>query len=537
VTRRSPAPHPTRARRPAPLTAVKALAPVLALSLLASCASAVGESKGAGAGPTAGGTLKVGVTTDLVPASAFTNSSAVGNALIGNVYDSLIDYPLTSLKPKPKLATSWKFSDGGKKLTLQLRDDVTFHDGRPFTSKDVAFSIKTWADPQWTVQLQRTAAAITGFDTSKPHAITLTFAHPLSNVLDLLDMVPIIDSKTLDQLREGKAFVGTGPFKFKSWSPGSKLELVRNDDYWGGKPHLDGVEIDVVPDPQSLVSELRSGQIDEAIGLTGRDVSTLSKDDAYTVTAEDGAESQVYVGANVNNPALSDVRLRQAIAYALDRKRIIDEVYRGYGTPGDLPWPDYSPAYDEKANQEYAYDPAKAKKLVAEVKAEGKQIPTLPLVYASNEANYDATAQIVQEDLAEIGIKVQLEPTEQAEVVKDLIGGGFKGLWILGHSYAQYTPSTLAVSAYPFNADNNTSHYINKGYQAAADGAWQQSAEKAMQPSSYAALNEQLLDGLFLMEIGVLTPQHVTSASVHDVGLSKRGEPDYARTYLTEGTS
>lgn len=512
---------------------VKPLAALLALFLLASCASAVGESKSGGK-PVDGGVLKVGATTDLVPASVFTNSSAVMNALIGNVYDSLVDYPLTSLKPKPKLATSWTFGDGGKKLTLQLRRDVTFHDGRPFTSKDVEFSIKTWADPKWTVQLQRTAAAVTGFDTSKPHQITLTFAHPLSNIFDLLDMLPIIDSRTIDQLRAGKAFVGTGPFKFTSWSPGSKMVLTRNDHYWGPKPHLDGVEVDVVPDAQSLVSQLRSGQIQEATGLTGRDVQSLSKDDRYTVTEEHGGESQVYVGANVDNPALSDVRVRQAIAYALDRKRIINEVFRGYGTPGDLPWPDYSPAYDAKANQKYSYDPDKAKKLLAEAKADGTKIPTLPLVYPSEEANYDSVAEIVQEDLAEVGIKVQLEPTEQAQVVKELIGAQFKGLWILGHSYAQYTPSTLAVSAYPFNADHNASRYVSKGYQAAANGAWEESTTKASEPSAYAELNRQLLSGLFLIEIGVLTPQHVSTAQVHGISLSKRGEPDYGRAYLTE---
>lgn len=511
----------------------KPLAALLTLLVLTSCASAVGEIRGGGK-RVDGGVLKVGATTDLVPASVFTNSNAVTNVLIGNVYDSLVDYPLTSLKPKPKLATSWRLADGGKKLTLQLRRGVTFHDGRPFTSKDVEFSIKTWADPKWTVQLQRTAAAVTGFDTSKPHRITLTFAHPLSNIFDLLDMMPIIDSKTIDQLRQGKAFIGTGPFKFTSWSPGSKMVLTRNDHYWGPKPHLDGVEVDVVPDAQSLVSQLRSGQIQEATGFAGRDVQSLSKDDRYSVTTEHGAETQVYVGANVENPALSDVRVRKAIAYALDRKRIIDEVYRGYGTPGDLPWPDYSPAYDAKANQKYSYDPDKAKKLLAEVKADGKRIPTLPLVYPSQEADYDAVAQIVQEDLAQVGIKVQLEPTEQAQVVKQLIGAQFKGLWILGHSYAQYMPSTLAVSAYPFNADHNASRYLNKGYQAAANGVWDESAAKASRPSAYTPLNKQLLDGLFLIEIGVLTPQHVSTAQVHGIGLSKRGEPEYGRAYLTE---
>ncbi|WP_278257723.1 ABC transporter substrate-binding protein [Nocardioides convexus] len=136
---------------------------------------------------------------------------------------------------------------------------MTFHDGRPFTSKDVEASIKTWADPKWTVQFQRTAAAVTGFDTSDEHAITLTFAHPLSNVFDLLDTLPIIDSGSLEQVRAGKAFVGTGPFTFEGWAPGSKITLKRNEKYWGDKAHLDGIDVEIIPDPQAQVSQAPLG--------------------------------------------------------------------------------------------------------------------------------------------------------------------------------------------------------------------------------------------------------------------------------------
>ena len=116
-----------------------------------------------------GGTLQVGTTVDLVPAAIFTNSNDTINDVIGQVYDSLIDYPTDSLEPaaQPRRRRGSSAKDG-LSLTLDLRDDVKFHTGRPFTSKDVEFSIKTWADPKWTVQFQRTAAAITGFDTSDP---------------------------------------------------------------------------------------------------------------------------------------------------------------------------------------------------------------------------------------------------------------------------------------------------------------------------------------------------------------------------------
>jgi peptide/nickel transport system substrate-binding protein len=450
--------------------------------------------------------------------------------LIGNVYDSLVDYPLDSVDPQPKLATGWEFSKDGTRLTLQLREDVAFHSGRPFTSKDVEFSIKTWADPAWTVQLQRTAAAITGFDTSKEHEITLTLDHPMSNVFDLLDMMPIIDSETIDQVKDGSAFVGTGPFEFESWNPGSKLTLTANEDYWAGAPNLDGVDISVIPDPQSQVSQLRAGQLDMITGASNRDYESLSNDDRFDVQQWEGAEVQVYVGANVKNPALSDVRLRQAIAFALDRDRIVDEVYRGAGRPVNLPWPEYSPAYDAEADQTYDYDLDRAKDLVAEVERDGGRTPTLPLTYPAENPNYESVAQIVQADLAEIGIDVELDPVEQAQAVKQLIGAEFEGLWILQHSYAQYSPSTIAVSAYPFNADHNASNYASAAYKKAADAVW---TEPEASAEDYARLNEELLRGSFLLEIAILYPQNATSG-VEGLGMTKRSEPQLVDVSLAE---
>ncbi|WP_141014935.1 ABC transporter substrate-binding protein [Nocardioides sambongensis] len=523
-------PHP-RSRPHSRLAALAAAA--LALVLVSGCSSAVDELSKASAEPQQGGTLRVGTTADVVPANTFTNSSDTGDLLVGAVYDTLIDYPLDSLEPEPRLATSWEFNPDGTELTLQLRDDVTFHSGRAFTSKDVEASIKTWADPLWTVQLQRTAAGVTGFDTSDEHAITLTFDHPMSNVLDLLDMMPIIDAESLDDVRSGKTWIGTGPFAFESWQPGSQLTLVANEDYWDGAPLLDGVDIKVIPDPQAQVAQLRSGQLDMTSSASKRDIESLSEDDRFSVQEWKGAEAQLYIGANVENKALRDVRVRQAVAYALDRDRIVEEVLRGSGRAITLPWPEYSPAYDADADATYSYDLQKAAALVEEVSAEGGEVPTLPLTYPSGSPDYDAVAQIVQSDLAEIGITVELQPVEQAEAIKRLIGGEFEGLWLLQHSYAQFNPSTLTVSAYPFNADKNTSGYLDPDYQKAAETAWEKKPDEVTE-EDYAALNQQLLDGSFLLEIALIYSQSVTSSQVGGLELSKRNEFDLSDAYLAE---
>lgn len=500
----------------------RGVAVLLTAALATGCSSAVADQREGGSSDGSGEqVLHIGSTNDIVPGTIFTNSSDTTNTLIGSVYDSLVDYPLDSLEAQPSLATSWEIAKDGTSITLDLRDDVTFHSGREFTSKDVEFSIKTWADPLWTVQLQRTAAAVTGFDTTDPHKITLTFDHPLSNILDLLDMLPIIDSESFDQLKTGEAYVGTGPFVFDSWTPNAKVELSANEDYWDGAPELDGVEISVISDPQAQVSALRSGQVDLVTGASNRDLATLAEDDEFEVSQSDYGQ-QVYVGADLANPGLEDVRLRQAVAYSLDRERILDEVYQGAGVTTSIPWADTSPAYDDALAGHYDLDAAKAKSLLAEV----GDVGTLPLSYPAGNANYEATAQIVQANLEATGIKTELKPVEFTQFIKQLIAGEFGGLWILQHSYAQYTPSTLAVSAYPFNADKNASHFVDDDYKAHADGAWKRASgvdDGAVK--IYGELNKDLIDNAFLLEIAILKGQVATTDKVGgDFTWSKRGE-------------
>ncbi|MFI6868812.1 ABC transporter substrate-binding protein [Nocardia sp. NPDC050406] len=499
---------------------------------LAGCTSAVNQQRGGddNAQPVRGGTLKYGVLADLVPANILTNTGTTPY-VVGLVYETLVRYPNDKLEPGPLLAEKWALAPDGLSITLDLREDVTFHSGRPFTSKDVEFALRTYADPKWSAQLKSTAAAITGFDTSDPHRITLTFAHPLGNIFDLLDTVPILDSETIDKVGTGEAFIGTGPFRFVSRVPNSQLVFERNPAYRiPDRPYLDRVELSVITDNQAQLNALQTGRIHLADGITYRDLENLGKTNGLRSIRYEGAELQLYVGANVTVPALADVKLRQAIAYALDRDRIIEEVFRGVGYAANLPWPKGSPAYDESRNTRFARDLDKARHLLAQV----PKPPKLPLSFASATATHEAAAQIVQANLAEIGIEVELVPTEAATFVKQLIGAQFPGLWVTDHSWAQFTPSTLTVSAYPFNARKNASHYESPAYLAAADAAWKVSnGTGAEAVRAYRALSDQLLDGLFLIEIGVRFHAAGSSGKLHGVGWTKRREAVFTETFLS----
>lgn len=506
-----------------------AAAAIFGGAALAACTSAVSEQKagGDGATPVRGGTLKVGIREDLVPANLLTNTAATP-VLIGLVYESLIRYPNDKLEPQPLLAKSWQLAADGRSLSLDLRDDVTFHSGRAFTAKDVEFSIRTYADAKWSAQLRSTAAAVTGFDIISPTRIVLRLANPLSNIFDLLDTVPILDSETADQLGSGEKYIGTGPFKFVRRVPNSQIVFEKNPTYWvPERPYLDRVEVSIIPDSQALLNALKSGQINVARELAYRDTENLGKTGGFQVQNLDGAELQAYVGVNVTEPSLADVRVRQAIAYALDRERVVAEVFRGAGYPLNVPWPKNSPAFDEARNTRYSRDIGKAKALLAQTTKPSK----LPLTFYTA---HEEIAQIVQANLAEVGIEVTLDPVDSATFVKLLTGQQFRGLWVTDHSWAQFAPSTLTVSAYPFNARRNASRYESPAYTAAADAAWQ--LPQGTGPDSvraFHAVSDQLLEGLFLIEIGVRFQQYASSNKVHGFGWTKRRETLLTDTFLS----
>ncbi|WP_068159952.1 ABC transporter substrate-binding protein [Rhodococcus phenolicus] len=505
----------------------------LALSLVgvlaaAGCNSAVDQAAGAGTEVVDGGVLRIGDGGDLTPGTIYAGALAQAT-VTGLVYDTLIDYPAEGLDPQPDLATTWEFSPDGLTARLALRDGVTFHDGRPFTSEDVEFSLRTYSDPRRAGQLNRTAALITGYDTSDPHSIVLTLSQPAANLLDLFDIVPIIDRNTIADFDAGTGYNGTGAFRFTGWKPGTSITFEANEQYWDGAPHLEGVEYVVVPDAQTRVSQLRSGQLDLLLTVSPRDAEQLGADRNFQVIDQQGVLRTWYVGADVTAPGLNDARLRHAIAYAIDRDRILNDVYRGHGNADNLPWPEYSPAYDAESNRTYTYDPERARSLVAEIGT----VPVIPVSYAAGSVESEASAQIVQANLAAVGIETTLQPLDQATSLKHLIGGTYGGLWLTGHTHAQYTPVSLPTGAYPFNANKNTSNFVDADYQRAVDTAW-----KIVDPAgpearaAYRTLNSELLDNAFVIGLYNSEGQIAAGADVHGVEWSKKGELDLSDAYL-----
>ncbi|MGW8884529.1 ABC transporter substrate-binding protein [Streptomyces sp. NPDC055749] len=498
---------------------------------LAGCRSAVSEPssepKSAGAAPKRGGILSVAINSDFTPGLLFAQSGQSYQHRL--IYNTLTRYD-ERLRPKPELASSWTYAKDGRSITLRLRDDVTFHNGRKFTSDDVIFAVKNLQNPVRAAQLRSTAATITGFEKRGEHELVLRLSHPVNNLFDLFEFMIITDPESVEDAVTGKKLIGTGPFKLKKWSPGSGLSLTRHDSYWQpGRPYLDGVELRVIPQADALISSLRSGQSQLSFNVPGKSLVTVKGEPRLTITDYDTGSGAVYIGVNTTIKPLDDRTVRQAIAWAVDRDRILAQALGGYGLASAAPWPKSSPAFSEAHRTHYTHDAGKARELL---KSAGHSKLELPLLHLALPGE-TAIAEALQYDLEQVGIHVTLQPTDPATAQKKLISQGMPALWTMGHGFSQVQPSTLAVSAYPFNEAKNTSKYRSAEYTQVVREAW---TKRESSPAEANALHEKisgiLLDEAFIIDLVVRGQVQVAADRLHGVTLNKFSYLNLDNAYL-----
>ncbi|MFD0151819.1 ABC transporter substrate-binding protein [Streptomyces sp. NPDC055721] len=474
-----------------------------------------GEPGKAGAEPRRGGTLSVAVNADFTPSLLFAQSAQSLQQRL--IYNTLTRYD-DRLKPQPELATSWEYAKDGRSITLALRTGVTFHDGRPFTADDVVFAVKNLQNPLRAAQLRATAAAVTGFEKRGDHELVLKLAHPVNNLFDLFEFMIITDRHSVEEAVTGKKLIGTGPFKLTEWRPGSGLSLTRNETYWNpGRPYLDGVELRVVPQADALLSSLRTGQSQLSFSVPGKNLALVAAGPELAISEYATGGGAVYLGVNTTVAPLNDKTVRQALAWGVDRERILKQVLGGYGLASATPWPKSSPAFTEAGRTHYTYDPGKARELL---RSAGHTRLDLPLLHV-NLPGETAVAEAVQYDLRQIGVHVTLQPTDSAAAQKNLISQNMPALWTMSHSFAQVQPSTLAVSAYPFNEAKNTSKFRSAAYTKVVREAWTTPAEGARANTLRQQITDTLLDEAFIIDLAIRGAVQVSAKKLHGVTLNK----------------
>ena len=352
--------------------------------------------------------------------------------------DQNAPYPVL-VKEMPTLENGGIAADG-KAITLHLRDDIKWSDGEPLTSADFKFTYDMTMAKINTVATTYPYDSISSVDTPDAQTVVLNFSKPFAPWLLLFKglipehiLKPVFDKDgTLDNAEWNKnPTVGIGPYVFKEWQSGSQLLFVRNDNYFGEKAKLDQIFIRIVPDDASQIAALKAGDGDLGIFIAYPDIPPLEQAGVKVVSVASGFSEGWYFNlGDKGSPALKDVRVRQALAYAVDREKITKDLLLGKTQPGASLW-DKS-IYVDPSLKPLPFDPEKAKQLLDEagwkVGANGireKGGVKLELRYGTTTKEVRQNTQaIVQQMLEQVGIKVDLLNYESDIFFADLKNKG-----------------------------------------------------------------------------------------------------------------
>ncbi len=294
-----------------------------------------------------GGTLVMIVQPEPPTLASYLSTSGPIGMVAAKIYDGLLEYD-TELRPQPGLAESWEVSPDGMTISFKLRQGVTFHDGQPLTSADIQFSIMDVAKVTHP-RGPNTFAAVTAVETPDDHSVVLKLSEPAPYMMMAFSgyETPIIPKHIFGEgdLRShpnANEPIGSGPFKFVEWKKGQYIRLDRNENYWKeGQPYLDRIVARIIPDPSTRTAALEKGEAHFAAmgAVPFNDAKKLADIPSLTVTTK-GHEMISPVSElllNTEREPLNNKAVRQAIAYALDRQFIIDNIWFGYGKPATGP--------------------------------------------------------------------------------------------------------------------------------------------------------------------------------------------------------
>ncbi len=373
------------------------------------------------------------LTTEKSDAAAERVRNLMFNSLVRK--NSAFDY-------EGELASDIKTSEDGKAITFVLRDNVKFHDGKDFTSADVKYTFdelfrtkgyKSFAFLE-TVSKEQTVAHIVSIETPDPKTVVFNLERAAlkNQLLSNLVAIPIVAQGSSSQLRSKP--VGTGPFKFISFDQSQNtVDMEGFSEYWDGAPKIAKLRVKTVTDASALQSELQSGGVDLAPVPSNLPPDSLKQMGTLAnlkIEQFDGSNIQ-YVGINTTSPPLDNVKIRQAIGYAIDREKIIKELLSGQAKIAYSVLPEASWAYTPGTS--YVYDPAKTKQLLKEA---GYKNEPISFKFSSGNAAYSSYAQAIQNMLVEVGLNVQIETLDPNTIRENLSKGQFQmntGQWVGGN--------------------------------------------------------------------------------------------------------
>jgi peptide/nickel transport system substrate-binding protein len=374
----------------------------------------------------------IGDANTFIPALASDTASTAVTAL---VYRGLVKLD-RDLKIVPELAESFSVSEDQLTVSFKLKPNLTWEDGQPLTAQDCLFTWKLMSDPKTPTPYGEPFTQIENATAPDDLTFIVKYKRPLARAVMTwsFDIMPrhLLEGRDLAESPLARKPVGSGPFRLESWRPGQRTILAASDNYYKGRPFLDGLVTKIIPDMATQMLELKTGALDQM---------TLTPDQWFEAQEDPALKANynfyrypefvyTYLGFNLLDPRLADVRVRRAIAYALDKKEIIEGVVLGLGQPANGPFKPGTWVHNPKVKP-YPFEPNRAKALLAEagwrdtdqdgyVDKDGRRFVLTIMTNQGNKVR-EQTGLVVQARLKDVGIEVKLRIIEWAAFLKEYI--------------------------------------------------------------------------------------------------------------------
>ena len=463
--------------------------------------------------------------------------------ICGNINESLLLFDW-QFKPQPNLADSFEMSPDGLHYVFHLRRDVLWHDGVPFTAKDVAFSCGVML-PQLNPRSRASFSHIASIKTPDRYTVEFQLSQPfnaflLSFMASSAPMMPAHIFEGTDFRTNPYNFkpIGTGPFKFADWKRGQHIHLTRNERYWRpGRPGMDEVYYRVCPTPEQRLVAMETGAVDIAMAddidtiVTSRLLAKpklVTRTDAYNGTGEIAV-----MELNMRRWPFSDRRFRAAFLHAVDREFLVKAINFGMGKVAHGPIPSDAPYYDDKVLTKYPYDPARARALLDEMgckpKLGGVRHRFGIMMIPDGGGYWTRNAQYIKQALAQVGLEVELEAVDWPTQLRR------SGNWEFDcdcNSYGEYGDPAIGTSRFYLSGNirkgvplTNLQGYVNPE----VDRLFNQAAvavSRAEAQACYSRLQQILTHDVGMLWLYERKPVFIYNKRLKNVVMGPNGPSD-----------
>ncbi|MTK02355.1 ABC transporter substrate-binding protein [Micromonospora sp. CP22] len=457
----------------------------LMLAAVAGCSGGEGVDVDGNDGAGAGGVLNAAIGGEPDQLDPHKTSAYYSFQVLENVFDTLVE-PDENLEMKPALATEWTTSDDQLTWTFTLREGVTFSDGSPLTAEDVVYSYNRIIDEKLNNAYK--FGTVKSIEAADPKTVVVTLNAPTPNLLANLGGfkgVAIVQKSNVESGEITTKPVGSGPFVVENYSSGDSIRLVRNDNYWGEKPKLDGVRFTFVSDPTVALQNLRGGEVHWTDNLPPQQVPGLLDGDDPTVRSVPSTDYW-YLSLNQARKPYDDVNVRRAIAFALDREAITKAAKFGLATVNQTAIPRNSAFYYEYAP--YSHDVNQARQLLDQAGVSGL---TMDLMVTSEYPETVTAAQVIAAQLEAVGITVKIRTLDFAQWLDEQGAGSFDS-FMLGW-LGNIDPDEFYYAQHHSDGSFNFHKYANSTVDRLLDQA-RTETDQAARKQRYEQVAKQIVD-------------------------------------------